>query len=398
MNRSVYETLVATAIAILERYDGRNYDDHPLSYAVYLQVLLENGIHSQREAELVAWAKTFASSIIQSQDLTRYVDEEVTAALYLNRLLEDFRQRPTPITRETLNSFAAQFYDSRSCFFDNLAYSAATLWALCSKPQKPPFFPDAIAWIKDRADDAFLNPVTLLLVARLFQELSEETALKEIAARAKDALLRDGSLPMYDTVYLCDVMWTFKDFLDTDDPSVMRDLVRTTLGSAEVTLEEVNGHSIMYLATLMGLAFRFSRELRSIERQALEKQYSSNMVTFRLGGVLLSLIPLALGSAAFQLLHAYGLTEIATYTLDHGFFPLAGRVLIAGIAAVILINLPLLCLIMLYNIAYLGLQSDRLVCEKTWAVLRPFNKWLVRFIFVTVIAGTLINIVVATRF
>lgn len=393
----MYETLVATAIAVLERYDGRNYDDHPLSYAVYLQVLLENDIHSQREAELIAWAKTFTSNIIQSQDLTRYVDEEVTAALYLNRVLEDFRQRPTPIAGETLNSFAAQFYDSRCCFFDNLAYSAATLWALSSTAQKPPFFPDAIAWIQARANQALLNPVTLLFVTRLFQELSQETALKEIAARAKDALLQGGSLPMYDRVYLCDVTWTFKDLLDTDDASAIHDLVRTTLGSAEVTLQEVDGHSIMYLATLLGLAFRFSRELRSMEREALEKKYSSSMVTFRFGGVLLSLIPLALGWWAFELLRAHGFMELDTYTLDYGFGPLIARMLTAGVAATILCNLLLLSLTLLHNITYLGLQSDRLVCEKTWAVLRAINKRLMPFIFGTVVA-TLISIVVATRF
>jgi len=393
----VYETLVTTAIALLERYDSRNYDEHPLSYAVYLRVLLENDIHTQREAELIAWAKTFASNIIQSQDLTRYVDEEVTAALYLNRVLEDFRQHATPISGETLNSFAAQFYDSRCCFFDNLAYSAATLWALSTAPQKALFFPDAIAWIEARADQTFLNPVTLLFVTRLFQELSLETAVKEIAARAKDALLQDGSLPMYDRIYLCDVTWTFRRLLDTDDALAIRDLMNTTLGSAEVTIQEVDSHSIMYLATLLGLAFRFSRELRSLEREALEKKYSSSMVTFRFGGVLQSLIPLALGWWAFEVLRTHGFMELDTYTLDYGFRPLITRILIASFAATILCNLPLLSGTLLYNITCLGLQSDRLVYEKMWAVLRPFNKWLVPSI-ATLVLGTLISIWVATRF
>ena len=209
----------------------------PLGFSIYTFFLLKNKVASPALDNLIDWMNSWIDIIINKEELSRFVDREVTSALLGYYALKTNGLFKTSVDQSKLIKLLSSSI-SDNLYFGNLTYSILILLSLADKRYELPFFDRIIQRIKDNIEGRTIinDAKNLVFASLLLEKLKERSSLNklvEICFRK----IAEGNIRFDDRIYYAWVVWNNRKAREKDLP-VIRNFVEDALKNALIIPNE----------------------------------------------------------------------------------------------------------------------------------------------------------------
>jgi len=210
----------------------------PLGYSIYLFFLLKNGIRSPEVDNLVDWMNSWVENIINQGKFSKFVDKELTSAVFAYYSLKRFKRLRTKVQSENLQQLLTSHVKAH-CFFDNFTLSLMILLAVSDTKNVIESYFNVLEWVKREVgrETVFNDAKNLVLACILFEKLSFEHYLRKVIEYCWRRLT-DNNIPYYDEIFYAWVLWTFRNLKEEKELPQIREFTHTSIRNASGLLKE----------------------------------------------------------------------------------------------------------------------------------------------------------------
>lgn len=215
----------------------------PLGESIYIFFLLKNGVKSPALDNLIDWMNSWVDVIINQRKFSRFIDREVTSALFGYYSLKINRMLRIEVDENKLNELLSSNITD-NYYFGNFTYSTLILLSLADQKFKITSFNRILKQIKDSIEDRTIinDAKNLVFVSLLLEKLKEQSSLSKLI----DNCIRkvsENDIRFDDRVYYAWVLWNYRKMREKDFPMISN-FVENTLKNTLSMLEEEVDESI----------------------------------------------------------------------------------------------------------------------------------------------------------
>ncbi|MGB9614050.1 MAG: hypothetical protein ACPL3B_00915 [Fervidobacterium sp.] len=209
----------------------------PLGFSIYAFFLLKNKVASPALDNMIDWINSWIDIIINKEELSRFVDREITSALFGYYALKTNGLLKISVSENKLIKLLSSSI-SDNLYFGNLTYSILILLSLTDKRSELPFFDRIIERIKDNIEGRTIinDAKNLVFTSLLLEKLKERSSLNKLV----DICFRkiaESDVRFDDRIYYSWVVWNYRKAMEKDLPTI-RNFVEDTLKNSFSVFEE----------------------------------------------------------------------------------------------------------------------------------------------------------------
>ena len=209
----------------------------PLGFSIYAFFLLKNKVASPALDNMIDWINSWIDIIINKEELSRFVDREITSALFGYYALKTNGLLKISVSENKLIKLLSSSI-SDNLYFGNLTYSILILLSLTDKRYELPFFDRIIERIKDNIEGRTIinDAKNLVFTSLLLEKLKERSSLNKLV----DICFRkiaESDVRFDDRIYYSWVVWNYRKAMEKDLPTI-RNFVEDTLKNSFSVFEE----------------------------------------------------------------------------------------------------------------------------------------------------------------
>jgi len=209
----------------------------PLGFSIYLFFLLKNKVSSPATDNIIDWMNSWIDLIINQEKFSRFVDREITSALFGYYTLKINKTLKVSIDESKLVKFLS-LNTNNNLYFDNLTYTILILLSLTDKRSDIPSFNRILQRIKDAIKEGTIinDAKNLVFSSILLEKLKDKDSLHELVNICYKKI-SEKDIRFDDRIYYSWVIWNYRKLMDEHFPSI-RDFVEAALTNALTLLEE----------------------------------------------------------------------------------------------------------------------------------------------------------------
>jgi hypothetical protein len=367
----------------------------PLGYSTYLHFLVKNGRRSAETDNLVDWMNSWVNNIAVNRNFSRFVDRELTSALFAYFSLKTFRFLRIEMENESLSQLFAKYVEDHS-FFDSFTFSSIILLALSDLRNEIEGFEKVLDWVRSEADKktVFNDAKNIVFISLLYEKLGMNDELKKLADYCQ-LRLHENNIPSYDGLYYAYVLWKSRGLRNPEEVRQITEFSNDAIMNARKFLREASDESVsevygtdaeaistgssvskIFLGVYLDLAVNFGRDTIVVAKEELSRK--DIPIWMRLGPIV-SIIILSLNAPI--LWFSYSLRIVRKVTID---FSTATLYTFSGVLAQFLVNASIfvsvimlltVSLSLLYDIVVRGFATPSIVKSNLKSRLSRFLIW-----------------------
>lgn len=209
----------------------------PLGLSIYTFFLLKNKIITPALDNIIDWLNSWIDFIINKEKISRFVDREVTSAIFGYYALKINGLLKTEINKDKLIKLLSSSV-SDNFYFGNMTYSILILFSLADRRYDVPSFDRVLEKIKDSIEERTIvnDAKNIVFASMLLEKLKDKSSLSKLV----EICLRKTSeinVRFDDRIYYAWVLWNYRKMKEENLPFI-RDFVENTLGNTLHLLEE----------------------------------------------------------------------------------------------------------------------------------------------------------------
>lgn len=377
-----------------EMYSDLSSD--PIGLITLLFFLLRNRLESPAVDMIVAQTNAWIDEKLNEQKFTRFLDRELTSAVFGIHTLASFKKLHVKVKTEALNEILSKHMKDGH-FFRNYTYS--TMIAL-SISEKVATYKELMDWIAKRfeGETIFNDAKKLVFTAILFHQTHREQELSKLVRSAYRKLL-DGAIPYHDRIYYAWVAWRHRELLSKQSNSELTQLVKSSLenfvrGVREEGLEEaakeIYGRnqqrfkpSMIALGVYIDLSSDFTRDTIVVSKEELAK----TPIITRIGS-LISLVTLFIDFCLLYLAISHGvIAKLSTELEIERLFSVA---IMDVFIMLFLILIATASLSLFWDTAIKGYANNRLIINH---MKTRVKQWIKKILIGDIIVGILVGVI-----
>jgi hypothetical protein len=245
----------------------------PLGISIYLFFLLKNKVTSPAVDNTIDWMNSWIDLIVNKEKFSRFIDREVTSAIFGYYTLKTNKVLKASIDESKLVKLLSSSV-SNNLFFDNLTYTILILLSLADKRSVIPSFNRILERVKDGIEERTIinDAKNLVFSSMLLEKLKEQSNLYKLV----DICYRkisESNIRFDDRIYYAWVIWNYRKMKEKYFPNI-RDFVETTLKNTltlfeqeevDESIKEMYGNEMklgvskIFLATSLDLLIEFNK-------------------------------------------------------------------------------------------------------------------------------------------
>ena len=205
-----------------------NYGQEPLADSIYLYFSQKRNLTSPSVDNLFVWANSWVSEILIKNNMTRFLDRDVTSAIFCRYVLKLAGKLKIDIDMKSVNKLLeAGIKDNY--YFGNTTYTALILLAIYDSKNDISSFDEVSSYLKNSITTRPILSDTknIVFCSLLFNQLGETESLRGLVKYCLDQVTKNN-IRFDDRIFYAWTLWNFR-YLVQDKIMNIRNFVEASL-------------------------------------------------------------------------------------------------------------------------------------------------------------------------